>query len=412
MKQRFARWSAVQLLMIAAAVFLITISRDDAPSAAPDYGKVGVHLLLDDGRQMWDDSLWDDHMAYAAQIVPPGGFVVQVVRADDVDAGKWQHFLDLCAQYGIVPVLRLATIFDYEKGYWEAPTADPDGRYTTLANNYANFLAALNWHTNNPYAILLNEPNNGVEWAGRPDPAAYARFFVDTARILKDRLPTVQILNAALDLYAPDTGSQPFDNGWYYINASRFMDEMVAAEPDVFTVIDVWNSHPYPMNGFRAPPWERRYQFDTLNDALPVTERPPSRVHNRGVNGYEWELWKLERFGIKDLLVMITETGWRHREGSPDSLDAGVDYPLAKDAAAYLDLAMRGNHGRYPHLRSVGWIPWLQDARVIGVVVFALNGTPEEWAHTNLLRLDTDGTVSGTYPAFDVLAGYEIISPP
>lgn len=412
MAKRFARWSAVQLLLIAVAILMIVVSRDAAPSAPLDYGKVGVHLLLDDGRQAWDVSLWDAHMAYAAQMVPPGGFVVQVIRVDDLDADKWQYFLDLCAQYEMVPVLRLATTFDYEKGYWQAPEPETAGRYTSLATHYANFLSALDWYTYTPYVILLNEPNNGVEWAGRPDPAAYARFFLDTARILKARLPNIRILNAALDLYAPDTGSQPFDNGWYYINASRFMDEMVAAEPDVFTLVDMWNTHAYPVNGFRAPPWERRYHFDTLNDAPPVSEHPPSRVHNRGVNGYEWELWKLERYGIKDLPVMITETSWRHLEGSADSLDAGVDYPPAKDAAAYLDLAMRGNHGRYPHLRSVGWIPWLQDERVIGVVVFALNGTPAEWAHTNLLRMDEDGTVLGTYPAFDVLAGYKNVLPP
>lgn len=406
MARRFFRWSAVQLLLIG-VVILFLLFRRETPPPLPDYGKVGVHLLLDDGRQSWDVALWDDHMAYAAQIVPPGGIVVQIIRADDLDVSKWQTFMDLCQQYAFMPVIRLATIYDYEKDYWQAPTPDADGRYLTLANHYAGFLSALDWHTDTKVVILLNEPNNGVEWAGRPDPAAYARFFVDTAAILKTRVPGVRILNAALDLYAPDTGSQPLANGRYSMSAARFMDEMTAAVPDVFTYVDVWNSHPYPMGAFRAPPWEQTYQFDTLNDAPPITEHPPTGIHNRGVNGYEWELWKLESFGIKDLPVMITETGWRHAEGSADSLDAGEGYPHAKQAAAYLDLAMRGSDGRYPGEPRLGWIPWLRDERIIGVAVFALSGTPKEWAHTNLLRLDEDGLVLGTYPMFDVLAGYK-----
>ncbi|MCB0009544.1 MAG: hypothetical protein KDE04_23925, partial [Anaerolineales bacterium] len=35
--------------------------------------KKGVHLLLDDGRQAWPISLWDEHMAAAAMAVEKGG---------------------------------------------------------------------------------------------------------------------------------------------------------------------------------------------------------------------------------------------------------------------------------------------------------------------------------------------------
>jgi hypothetical protein len=74
---------------------------------------------------------------------------------------------------------------------------------------------------------------------------------------------------------------------------------------------------------------------------------------------------------------------------------------------AYLDMAMLGNvDGRYPDAPRAGWIPWLLDERVIGIALFALNGEPEEWSHTTYLILDDAGHVLGTYPMFDLLAGY------
>ena len=98
---------------------------------------------------------------------------------------------------------------------------------------------------------------------------------------------------------------------------------------------------------------------------------------NRGINGYEWELWKLSRYGITDLKVMITETGWKHSESvDPDSLDGGEDYPDAATVAIYFDLALRGNGGRYRNMRQDGWIPWLSDSRVVAVTPFALDGLP------------------------------------
>ncbi len=401
-------FAGIILLILSGLILLVFARRQpEKPLPSPDYSKVGIHLLLDDGRNHWPVDLWRLHMEYAAQIVAPRGIVVQVIRADDLDLVKWQFFMDLCAEYDLTPVLRLATTFNHTGGYWMPPRPDAEGHYVVLAEAYANFASGLQWPAEQKHLILLNEPNNGVEWGGKPDPASYARFFVDVATTLHEHVPGVVILNAAFDLYAPDTGSARFGKGWRYISATRFMDEMRSAEPDVFTHIDLWNSHAYPPGAFRAPPWEQVYQFDVMGDTLPVIQHPPEGVFNRGVNGYEWELWKLSTYGVDALPVMITETGWRQAVSAPDSLDAGVEYPDPETAAMYLDLAMRGNDGRYADVPEKGWIPWLRDERVAAIAPFALNGTPREWAHTNLLRLNTAGEVTGASAMFDVLVGYQ-----
>lgn len=74
-------------------------------------------------------------------------------------------------------------------------------------------------------------------------------------------------------------------------------------------------------------------------------------------------------------------------------------------ATVYIDLAMRGNNGQYPDLPDEGWIPWLTDERVMGVALFALNGVPSEWSHTNLLAMGEGGQVL-VHPMFDLLAEY------
>ena len=368
--------------------------------------KRGVHLLLDDGRNQWLVEQWASHMAYARHAAGEWGYVTQVVRGDDLDPVRWQAFMDLCAVYRLTPILRLATTFDHESGYWNAPTPDPDNRYVTVAGQYADFVAALQWPTDAHRVIVANEPNHGNEWGGVPNPAAYARFLIDVAAALHAADPAAMVMNAGFDHYSPHTGGIPFVNGMAYMDAESFMDGMVTAYPDVFTHIDAWSSHPYPLGAFSQPPWEQQFHIDYLNGASnPGHLTPPAGIYNRGVNAYEWELLKLASYGVEGLPVYITETGWRHAESTdPAALDNGRAWPDATTVGIYVDLVMYGNNGRYPNLPEDGWRPWQDDPRVVGVTFFALNGVPLEWGHTNWLQIDADGTVLGTYPAADVLA--------
>ena len=92
----------------------------------------------------------------------------------------------------------------------------------------------------------------------------------------------------------------------------------------------------------------------------------------------------MAQWGITDLPVFITETGWRHSE---------ANYPSVDLVNEYLDLALRGNNGRYPHYPQTGWTPWLDDPRLIAITPFALNGHPDKWGHSNWLNMAADGIV-------------------
>lgn len=348
--------------------------------------KLGMHLLLEDGRNHWPTSLWAEHMQYARQIAGEWGYVTQLIALDDLDMVKWQYFMDLCADLQLTPILRLATTFDRDNNYWTAPPIDENGRFHTIAEEYANFLTALEWPTDTHYVIVGNEPNHGNEWQGKPDPAGYARFLVDVATAIHAADPQAYVLNAGFDNYTPHTGIQPFADGFWYMDTESFMDGMIMAEPDVFAHLDGWSSHPYPMGPFIAPPWEQTFQIDWLNDAQnPNHHPPPADMVNRGVNSYEWELWLLGVYGFAPLPVFITETGWRH------TLEP---YPDVEVVADYFDLALFGNeNGRFPNYPQNGWIPWQNDPQVVAVTPFALNGEPFEWAHTNWLSLSSDGQV-------------------
>lgn len=389
------------LLVVTGISFLLR------PAALPDYDKIGIHLLLDDGRGAWPTEIWPEHLDYARRLVGEGGYVVQLVRADDLDPARWQRFMDLAAEHKLRPIIRLSTIYDHDKRQWQAPQTDSDGTYATIAAQYADFIAALEWPSEPKYVILLNEPNRGDEWGGRPDPAAYARFVIEVSAALRSADPQVKLLNGALDLYAPNTGSQPFIDGTYYLDAETFLDAMHSANPDALRQIDIWNSHPYPLGAFREGPWRESYQFDFVNDAVSNADRPPPGLYNRGINGYEWELWKLARFGIGPLPVMITETGWRHNDPVDSAAaDDGENYPDPETLAIYLDLAMRGGLAENPERQPISWQPWLSDERVLAVIPFALNGAPKDWSHTNWLRLSENGEVLGVYPVFDLVASY------
>jgi hypothetical protein len=213
--------------------------------------------------------------------------------------------------------------------------------------------------------------------------------------------PRIRILNGAFDNFAPHTNHIPFSNGISLVDTESFMDGMIAAIPDVFSYLDIWASHPYPLGAFIAPPWEQTYQVDYLHGATnPAHATPPIGVFNRGINGYEWELWKLSTYGITQLPVMITETGWKHRLAH----ETDSPYPDEETAALYMNLAFYGNAGGYPDLPATGWTAWNNDARVIAVTPFALNGAPHEWRHTNWLDLDKKGYIQAISPIYHAFA--------
>ncbi|MBI5929412.1 MAG: hypothetical protein HY862_08895 [Chloroflexi bacterium] len=391
------------------------------PFSPTSPNKMGVHLLLDDGRNQWPESVWREHLEATRQVVGEWGYVTELVRLDDLNVGRWQQFMDICTELHLMPILRLATTGNFTSSErteflgWAAPQLDKDGTYRSTAQKYADFVAKLEWPTDQHFIIVGNEPNHGAEWGGGlPDPAGYARFLIDVADALHTQDEYVVVMNAGFDPYAPTTRRRSLIQYGEFMDEETFLDQMVAAYPDVFQRIDAWASHSYPLGPFSQPPWEQAYQIDVIQEDSvtspinPNHQDPPNDIFNRGVNGYEWELWKLSTYGVPPLPVMITETGWRHAETSdPNATDTGANLPDAAAVAIYFDLALNGNNGRYPEYPETGWTAWQDDPRVMGVTAFALDGYPAEWGHTNWLELDTDGKILNTYPMFDLFVPTE-----
>ncbi len=281
--------------------------------AGEKVNKFGIHILepsdLDKARELVNSAGGD------------WGWVTVVIRDDDMDRGKWQDFMDQCREKHLIPIVRVAT--HTEGVSWVKPNFQD-------AQKWADFLSSLNWPTQDQYVSLFNEPNHAKEWGGEVNPKEFARFFAEYSAKIKGKNSHFKILNAGLDLAAPNSKET--------MDAYKFMQEMKAEIPDVFDKLDGWASHSYPNYGFVGQP------TDT------------GRI---SIRGYDWELWILKNhFGLRnDLPVFITETGW------PSGTRKYYDQTTA---AQFLKTAFE----------SV----WLPDSRVKAVTPFVLNYPSELFA--------------------------------
>jgi hypothetical protein len=294
----------------------------------------------------------------------------------------------------------MATFKDENNQWWTAPPPDPDGKgYKSEADRWRRFFDAIEWRSETVLVTVANETNRPDEWGGAPDPAAYARYLRDVAEALR-RVTSVKVLvlNGALDAYAP---SATFGNT-FAIDSERYLEDMVAEVPDIFDHLDGWASHAYPLGPFGEHPGRQIFQIDDTRPTARPRRRPPGGIMNRGVNGYEWELWKLQQLGLsKELPVYVTETGWRHSTSQvPNSRDK--DFATVGDErfAEMVSLAYDGPSDG----PAEGWTPWNKDPRVKAVALFALAGRPNIWGHTNLLLIDVLGQIQGVYPFAEALS--------
>ena len=375
-------------------------AKDRYSTRAPT--KWGVHLLLDDGVTQWPTEVWDQHVTHARRLIGAGGYVLELVRLDDLNVPKWQAYLDLIVANGLTPMLRLATYQDRQRGHWVAPPTDIDGRrgYRDVAARYAAFIREL--QAPGPlYVIVGNEPNRGDEWGGEPDPVAYARFLSDLSEALRGD-PRVLVLNGAMDQYAPNTQGLAL-NGFMAIDGASFLERMNAAMPDVWNSIDIWASHAYPARPFESPPSLSEYRVDDVYREGSNRIPPAPGITNRGINSYRSELLLLRQFGVSHIeKVIVTETGWRHRDSQTPSIDtAGATIP-ARQAAEYIVAGFIGDRA-WSALAPSSWTPWAWDPDVQAVILFALAGHPMRWGHTNMLDVDQSGRVLQVKPGFKLM---------
>lgn len=185
---------------------------------------------------------------------------------------EWRVFFEQAKSQKFIPIVRLVTKF--ENGSWQRPTRKQ------IIEQF-KFLSQFEWPTEERLVIIFNEPNHAPEFGGTIDPREYARVLRFAADWAHTENKNYKVLPAGLDLDAP--------NGKKTMEAFTFLDQMHEEDPEIFTVIDYWNSHSYPNPGFISSPY---------------------RTGKNSLSGFKYELAYIKKISDRDLPVYITETGW------------------------------------------------------------------------------------------------------
>lgn len=247
---------------------------------------LGVHILhpdeLDKAKDLVSPVEGQDTWNYVT--IP---FSLEDINRQD----QWQAFFDQAKQKKVIPLVRLVNKF--ENGAWQVPNRKQ-------ITDQISVLSDLEWPTDKRHIIVFNEVNHAPEWGGKIDPASYAEVLDFTARWAHSEDANYIVLPAAMDLAAP--------NGSSTMEAFAFIDQMLAAIPDVFNHIDAWNSHSYPNPGFSSA---------------------PTRTTKNSLRGFEHELAYLkQKIGKDDYPVYITETGWVANNATTPWLESYYTYAL------------------------------------------------------------------------------------
>jgi len=306
------------LLYCCIVILLYCLSRQSVLAAN---NKVGIHILETTEAER------------AAELVNSQGgdwgYVTIVLREDDLDREKWQQFFNDCRQRHLIPIVRLATKPE-ASGCWRKPV-DLD--------KWVDFLHSLNWPVKRQIVVIFNEPNHAREWGGEIDPAEYAWRLKEISRLFKKKNENFFILPAGLD--------QAADGRNGTMREEVFLREMIVAEPEIFSLIDGWNSHSYPNHGFIGRP-------DDIGRAT--------------VRGYNWETDLIKSLSALSSLscldnIYITETNW----------PSGKGYYNEETAADYFLQALE---------------IWQADGRVKAVTPFVLNYPQPPFTQFSWLKED------------------------
>jgi len=204
------------------------------------------------------------------------GYVTLVMQENDRDKNKWQEIFDRMRELHLIPIIRLATVPQADK--WRRPGKEE-------ADSWVEFLNSLHWVIKDRYVVLFNEPNQGSEWGGGVDAANYAEVALTFAQKLKENNPDFFVMLAGLDASAPNSLPRFQDESDFL---SLFFNNIAIEQfNNLFSGLA---SHSYPNPDFAGSPFAR----------------------GRGtIHTYQWELELLKSWGLKDMPVFITETGWR-----------------------------------------------------------------------------------------------------
>lgn len=266
------------------------------------------------------------------------GYVLIPYNVKDYDYDKWRAIFADLRERELIPILQL----------WDVDPAD----YEEATREAAQFLSTFDWPIKPRYVSVYNEPNDEKFWQGTVDPANYAQVLAYTITTFKETNPNFFMLNGAFNATAP--------NGGGYIDQVNFMLQMNVAVPGIFARLDGWASHSYPQPAYRGHPTDSGRQ---------------------SIRAYEWELSVLrDYFGVYNLPVFITETGWPHAEAKKDD----YSYFDQETVALFIKQAFEE--------------VWLPDERVVAVTPFTIRYDPP---HDNFSWIKPND--DGVYPQFDTI---------
>lgn len=271
------------------------------------------------------------------------GYVLTHLYTHNLNKKNWTAFFDLAAENHLIPIIQLQTA-----------TIDQNTMYANLQKT-ATFLNSFDWPSSCRYISVFNETNAKDYWQETLDPEGYAVILNDTINIFKTENENFYMMNGGFNTSCR--------NGPRYMDAEDYMLRMNQKIPGIFEHLDGWAAHAYPQPEFSG---------DYYN--------PPSWYGIRDqIKSYEWELELLQKhFGISDLPVFITETGWVHAEGNAPKWQ----YKSSSVTATYFDDAFRNI--------------WGPDDRVVAITPFIFNH--KGW--TNFNWMNDDGYC---FPQCDIL---------
>lgn len=244
-------------------------------------------------------------------------FITIPIRTDQLDHKQWQEFFTKADEKNLIPLIRLATVYNPESDAWQIPTRSEIVKF-------AHFFSAMPWQGPR-YIIFFNEPNHAKEWGGMIDPADYADVLSFATQWFETEPFDYVLLPAGLDAAAP--------NGASTMDSFDFIDAMVEAEPMILDQIDVWNSHAYPNPGFSSSAY---------------------RSAKNAIDGWEYELAYLKNNYNKEFQVIITETGWDQRNFSQWQLTQYYEHALTSvwndnRIRGITPFILQGNNGVFNH---------------------------------------------------------------
>lgn len=275
------------------------------------------------------------------------GYVLIPFNVKDDNEERWGSLFDRLKEKKLIPIIQL---WDLDL---EVDKVDKQ------IQKSAEFLNALKWPIKQRYVSVYNEPNDDKFWKGKANPEEYATVLEKTINTLKNLDEDFFVMNGAFNTSAR--------NGKGYIDTRDFMKRMNNQSPGIFKKLDGWASHPYPQPNFSGSP------RGTGRDSI---------------RAYEWELNILKtEYGVKEIPVFITETGWAHIESDGEDKNSN-GYKFNKYQVA--------DNIKYAFEKV-----WLPDPRVVAITPFTIR---YEYPFDHFSWITEDGN---PYPQFDAVKNIE-----